>query len=66
MAETAVAKILLTAKQTADALSISKPTLWRWAKQGTLPPIRIGRCTRWPADQVHAFVERQKAKRDQA
>lgn len=33
---------LLTQAETAKRLGASKPTLWRWEKQGYLIPIRIG------------------------
>ena len=40
-------------------LGISRATLWRRVKDGTLPnPIRIGAATRWKRDELIAAVER--------
>ena len=56
-------KVLLSAAETAAALSVSLPTLRRWSQE-LLRPVRIGRNTRWPADEVRAFVERLKSERN--
>ena len=54
------ATALLMADHTAAAfLGISRATLWRRVKDGTLPnPIRIGAVTRWKRDELIAAVER--------
>jgi predicted DNA-binding transcriptional regulator AlpA len=41
---------LATARQAAAFLSLSRTTLWRLERQGTLTPIRVGRALRyrWP------------------
>jgi len=48
---------LLTAKQTAELLSISIRTVWELARQNKLRPIRIRRCTRWRRSDVIQFVD---------
>jgi excisionase family DNA binding protein len=34
---------LLTVAEAAQALRISKPTIWRWIREGRLHPVRLGR-----------------------
>ena len=49
--------LLLTVAQVAEALgSISTRSIWRLAATGELPPIRVGRATRWRRADVEAFV----------
>jgi len=42
----------LTAKQVADKLQVNRTTLWRWEKNGTLKPLKIGGVKRYTADQI--------------
>lgn len=51
---------LLISDHTAAALlGISRATLWRRVKDGTLPqPVKIGAATRWKRDELIAAVER--------
>jgi len=42
----------LTAKQVADKLQVNRTTLWRWEKNGTLKPRKIGGVKRYSADQI--------------
>lgn len=51
---------LLMADHTAAAfLGISRATLWRRVKDGTLPqPVKIGAATRWKRDELIAAIER--------
>jgi DNA-binding transcriptional MerR regulator len=42
----------LTAKQVADKLQVNRTTLWRWEKNGTLTPRKIGGVKRYSADQI--------------
>ena len=58
--------LLLTAAETAAMLGTSVRTVRRFQADGTLSPVRIGSSTRWPVDEVHAFVDRLKAERDGA
>jgi len=40
----------------AERYSISRSTVWRWVKRGTLPePVRIDGCTRWVIAEIEAF-----------
>ena len=43
-------------------LPISKPTVWRWVREGKLPkPIALGpKVTAWDLDEVDKFIEAQK------
>jgi predicted DNA-binding transcriptional regulator AlpA len=56
--DTKTEKILVPAAEAAKMLSIGKSTLWRGAKDGTLPqPIKIGGATRWRvADLLRAVA----------
>lgn len=51
---------LLISDHTAAALlGISRATLWRRVKDGTLPqPVKIGAATRWKRDELITAVER--------
>jgi len=42
----------LTAKQVADKLQVNRTTLWRWEKNGTLKPLKIGGVKRYSAKQI--------------
>lgn len=42
----------LTAKQVADKLQVNRTTLWRWEKNGTLKPLKIGGVKRYSQDQI--------------
>lgn len=37
---------LMTVKEVADHLRVSRVTVWRWCQQGVIPAIRIGRMWR--------------------
>lgn len=56
---------LLTDKQVAASLNISRSHVWRLAKQGNLPaPIRIGgRTTRWNESDLNAWLLTHKQER---
>ena len=43
---------LLTVKETADYLRVSRVTIWRWCQRGSLPAFRIGRSWRIRADKL--------------
>lgn len=49
---------LLTDHQVAAALGLGRSTVWRWVTEGRLPqPVRLsGKCTRWRAADIEAFV----------
>lgn len=47
----------LTAKQLASRLSVSLPTIWRWARETDFPkPIKLtSNCTRWRLDDIEKW-----------
>jgi predicted DNA-binding transcriptional regulator AlpA len=51
---------LLTARDLADHLQISRRTIWRWTAAGVLPqPLRTGvngRVVRWRAADIQSFL----------
>ena len=56
---------LLTARQTAQFLSVSVATVWRRVNDGTLPkPIRLGGATRWVRDELADVISTAQAKRN--
>lgn len=55
---------LLTDKEVATILGVSRNTIWRRVADGTLPkPVRLGALSRFPHSEVMAALERIKAKR---
>ena len=53
-------KLLATADEAAEMLSIGRSTFWREVKTGTLPkPIKLGSITRWRVADLQACIERQ-------
>ena len=50
----------LTDKEIAQALGVSRMTVWRWTKAGRLPqPRKIGeRTTRWDSEEVMAAIQK--------
>ena len=57
--------VLLTPEQAAEALQISRSTVYelmrRGQEHGGIASVRIGRCRRIPVKAVHEFVTRQRA-----
>ena len=53
----------LTDRDVAQALGISRMTVWRWAKAGRLPqPRKIGeRTTRWDSKEVMEAIQKTAA-----
>jgi excisionase family DNA binding protein len=54
---------LLTAKEVADRLSISRVTLWRLARDGKIEAHRIGKQLRFDREEVEAFIKRMSTRR---
>ncbi len=52
--------LLLTAQQAAKALSISPRKLWGMTASGEIPHIRLGRCVRYPVDDLRQWIDEQK------
>lgn len=50
-------KILLTPEEAAEALNISRSTLYGLLQGGTLVSVKIGKARRIPTDAVRSYVE---------
>lgn len=49
---------LLKAREVADFMQISIPTLYRRIADGTLPkPVKLGSCSRWPRSEILAAIQ---------
>jgi excisionase family DNA binding protein len=57
---TAIAPVLLTVSQAAQALAVGRTTLYELIRGGELEVIRIGRSTRIPVDAIATYVDRQR------
>ena len=54
------AKILVTAKEAADMLSMGQSTFWRKVHQGALPQaVKVAGMTRWRVSDLQQCVEPQ-------
>ena len=52
--------LLLTPQQAAEALAISPRKLWAMTASGEIPYIRLGRCVRYPVDDLRAYIDAHK------
>jgi len=59
-------KLLLSIPGAAERLSIGRSKLYELLTNGEIAPIRIGRAVRIPADELHAFVAREREAQRQA
>src|SRR5438105_3880408 len=50
----------LTAQEAADALRISKQTLYEMVNGGRMPAIRVGSQVRIPAEELQDWIERNR------
>lgn len=50
-------RLALTIDDAAELLSISRSLAYRWAKDGTLPTIRVGNAVRVPRRALEAWIE---------
>ena len=57
------ARILLTIKQTAQMLSLSRSTVYELIRDGLLEVVHVGRSARVPIDAVIAFVTKLRVDR---
>jgi excisionase family DNA binding protein len=48
---------LLTVREAAAYLRVSRVTAWRWCQQGIIPAFRIGRSWRVPRDELLELTE---------
>lgn len=49
---------LLTDKTVAEKLGVSVSTVWRWAREGSIPkPVKLGKNTsRWKESSIQSFL----------
>lgn len=52
--------LLLKPQQAAEALSISPRKLWAMTASGEIPHVRLGRCVRYPVDDLQRWIDEQK------
>ncbi len=52
-------KEMLTVREVADYLRVSRVTVWRWCQEGILPASRIGRNWRIRRDDLLQLLEKQ-------
>ncbi len=57
---TSKSALLLTPQQAAEALAISPRKLWGMTASGDIPHIRLGRCVRYPVDDLRDYIDAQK------
>ena len=56
---------LVSDRQLAKMLSVSRATIWRRVADGTLPrPVRVGGATRWRLEEIEATIARLSENRD--
>lgn len=46
----------LTAEEVAEMFRVSKATIYRWAEQGVLPSLRMGRTVRFNEGEIRAAL----------
>ena len=51
--------LALTPTQAAEAVSVSKPTLYRWMNEPGFPVARIGGCVRIPVDAFRVWLNQR-------
>jgi hypothetical protein len=52
--------LLMTPDKTRRALAISPRKLWSLTASGEIPHIRIGRCLRYPVDDLQRWIDERK------
>jgi len=55
-----IARILVTPREAARALSICEKTLWSLTKRGELPAVKIGRSVRYNLADLQLLVNQRK------
>ena len=55
--------LLLTPLQAAECLSVSSRKLWSMTAAREIPHIRLGRCVRYPIDDLKRWIEELKEER---
>lgn len=56
---------LLRAREVAERLAVSEPTVWRLSRAGELPRVRVGGSTRFRRDDVTRLIERNVSLNDE-
>ena len=51
------APLLLTPIEASKAIAISPRKLWSMTASGEISHLRLGRCVRYPVDDLHRFIE---------
>ena len=51
---------ILTVKEVAKYLRVSRVTIWRWCKQGVIPASQVGRSWRIRRDDLNQVLENPK------
>ena len=54
------ATLLLTPRQAAKALAISPRKLWGMTASREIPHVRVGRCVRYPLEDLQRWIDAQK------
>ena len=52
--------LLLTPALAAEALAISQRKLWGMTASGEIPHVRLGRCVRYPLDELQRWIDEQQ------
>ncbi|MFC1475782.1 helix-turn-helix domain-containing protein [Candidatus Zixiibacteriota bacterium] len=50
----------LTVDQVAEHLGFNRQTIWRWAREGTIPCYRIHRKFRFKIEEVEKWVQKRR------
>lgn len=59
------ASLLVDVNEVAAMLKISSRSVWRLVDEGELkPPVKVGRCARWFAADVHTYLDKIRQQRD--
>ena len=48
---------LLSVEESTKILNVSKPTLWRWAKDGYIKPTKIGKRVYYPKSEIEKIIK---------
>jgi excisionase family DNA binding protein len=54
------ARLLLTPREAAGALAISKRTLWSWTANGQIPCVRLGRSVRYAPGDLAVWIRERR------
>jgi len=58
-------QLLLTPRQASEALAVSARKLWSMTASGEIPHIRLGRCVRYPVEDLQRWIDERKQGGDQ-